>query len=104
MRTRHHTYTAYSIGCAGVWGVILLAGRALDSQTQNTLRLVCGGWWMGWTSATIARVVYPQPRQLAPASGKRLRVVSLVLIALGLTSTIRMLATAKRPPSGAPDA
>jgi hypothetical protein len=58
---------------------------------------------MGWTSATIARIVYPQPRQLTPASEKRLRVVSLVQIALGLTSTIRMLATAKRPPSGAPD-
>jgi hypothetical protein len=104
MRTRRNTYTAYSIGCAGVWGVILLAGRPLDSRTRNTLRLVCSGWWIGWTSATIARIVYPQPRQLTPASEKRLRVVSRGLIALGLTSTIRMLATAKRPPSGAPDA
>jgi len=103
MRTRH-TYTAYSIGCAGVWGVILLARRSADSQTRNTLRLVCSGWWMGWTSATIARIVYPQPKQLTPASEKRLRVVSIVLIALGLTSTIRRLATAKRPPRGAPDA
>jgi len=104
MRTRRHTYTAYSIGCAGVWGVILLAGRRLDSQARKTLRLVCGGWWMGWTSATIARIVYPQPRQLTPASEKRFRVVSIVLMALGLMSTIRMLATAKRPPRGAPDA
>jgi len=56
MRQRN-TYTAYSIGCAGVWGVILLlARRRLDSQTWNTLRLVCSGWWMGWTSATIARI------------------------------------------------
>src|ERR1019366_3891905 len=47
MRTQRNTYTAYSIGCAGVWGVILLlARRRLDSQTWNTLRLVCSGWWM----------------------------------------------------------
>jgi len=56
---------------------------------------------MGWTSATIAERIV---RQLTPASEKGLRVVSLVLIALGLTSTIRVLATAKRPPSGVPDA
>ena len=98
MRTRRHTYTAYSIGCVGVWGVILLAARPLDSQTRNTLRLVCSGWWMGWTSATIARIVYPQPKQLTPASAKRLRVVSIVLMALGFTSNIRRLATAKRAP------
>jgi len=62
MRTQTNSYTAYGIGCAGVWGVILLLGRRrLDSQTWNTLRLVCGGWWMGWTSATIARVGYPPP-------------------------------------------
>jgi hypothetical protein len=59
---------------------------------------------MGWTSATIARIVYPQPRQLTPASEKRLRVVSIVLMALGFTSTIRRLATAKRAPRTAPDA
>ena len=80
MRTRRGTYTAYSIGCAGVWGVILLlAQRRLDPQTRNTLRLVCSGWW-------------------------RLRIVSIMLIALGLISTIRMLATGKRPPRSAPDA
>jgi hypothetical protein len=101
---RLNTYTAYSIGCASVWGVILLAGRPLDSQTRNTLRLVCGGWWMGWTSATIARIVYPQPRQLTAASEKRFRVVSIVLVALGFTGTIRRLATAKRAPRAAPDA
>jgi hypothetical protein len=39
-----NTYTAYSIGCAAVWGVILLLGRRrLDSQIWNTLRLVCSG-------------------------------------------------------------
>jgi hypothetical protein len=57
--------------CAGVWGVILLlARRRLDSQTWDTLRLVCSGWWMGWTSATIARVGYPPPNPLPPAIEK----------------------------------
>ena len=98
MRTQRNTYTAYSIGCAGVWGVILLlARRRLDSQTWNTLRLVCGGWWIGWTSATIARIGYPPPKQLTPAGEKRLRIISIVLIALGLTSTFRMFAAGKRP-------
>jgi hypothetical protein len=98
MRTRCNTYTAYSVGCAAVWGIILLlAQRRLDSQNRNTLRLVCGGWWMGWTSATIARIGYPPPKPLTPAAEKRLRIVSIVLVALGLTNTIRFLATGKRP-------
>jgi hypothetical protein len=105
MRVRRNTYTAYSTGCAGVWGVILLlARRRLDSQTQNTLRLVCSGWWMGWTSATIARIGYPPPKQLTPAGEKRLRIISIVLIALGLTSTLRMFAAGKRPPGSTPGA
>jgi hypothetical protein len=105
MRTRLNTYTAYSIGCAGVWGaILLLARRRLDSQTRNTLRLVCSGWWIGWTSATIARIGFPPPKQLTPAAAKRLRNVSIVLIALGLTSTIRTLATGKRTERSALDA
>jgi hypothetical protein len=100
MRTQRNSYTAYSIGCAGVWGVILLLGRRrLDSQTWNTLRLVCSGWWMGWTSAAIARIVYPPPNELTPASEKRLRIISIALIALGLASTLRMFAAGKRPPA-----
>jgi hypothetical protein len=105
MRTHRNSYTGYSIGCAGVWGVILLlARRRLDSQTWNTLRLVCSGWWMGWTSATIARIGYPPPKQLTPAGEKRLRIISIVLIALGLTSTVRMFAVRKRPPGSTPGA
>jgi hypothetical protein len=97
-RTRRDTYTAYSIGCAGVWGVILLlAQRRLDPQNRNTLRLVCGGWWMGWTSATIARIGYPPPKPLTPAAEKRLRIASSVLVALGLTNVIRFLTTGNRP-------
>jgi hypothetical protein len=105
MRVRRDTYTTYSIGCAGVWGAILLLGRRrLDAQTWNTLRLVCGGWWIGWTSATIARVGYPPPKPLTPAAEKRLRVVSLVLVALGLGNVIRLLAGGRRAPGAARDA
>ncbi len=104
-RTRRSTYTSYSVGCAGVWGVILLLGRRrLDAQTWNTLRVVCGGWWMGWTSATIARIGYPPPRQLAPAGEKRLRIISIVLVALGLSSAFRVLAAGKRSPGSTPAA
>jgi hypothetical protein len=105
MSRQRNTYTAYSIGCASVWGVILLLGRRrLDAQTWNTLRLVCGGWWMGWTSATIARIGYPPPRQLTPSGEKRLRTISIVLVALGLISTRRMFAAGKRPPGSTPSA
>ncbi len=98
MTARLNTYTSYSIGCAGVWAAILfLAQRRLDSQTRSTLRLVCGGWWMGWTSATIARAGFPPPNPLTLAGQKRLRIISSVLVALGLTNTIRMLAAGKRP-------
>jgi hypothetical protein len=100
MRTQRNTYTGYSIGCAGVWGVILLlARRRLDSQTLRAVRLVCSGWWIGWTSATIARISYPPPKQLTAAGEKKLRIVSIVLIALGLTSALRMLAAGKRSPA-----
>jgi hypothetical protein len=98
MRLRFNTYTTYSIGCAGVWGAILLiAQRRLDAQNRNMLRLVCGGWWIGWTSATIARIGFPPPRPLTPEAEKRLRIVSIVLVAIGLTNTIRFLATGGRP-------
>lgn len=103
MTTKRDTYTTYSIGCAGVWGAILLLGRRrLDSQTWNTLRLVSGGWWMGWLSATIARIGYPPPKQLTPAGEKRLRIISSVLVALGLGNTVRMFAGHKRPPESTP--
>jgi hypothetical protein len=89
-----NAYTRYSIGCVGVWGVILLlARRQSDPKTRSTLYLLCSGWWLGWASATIARVVYPPPQHLAAAAEQRLRIVSIVLIALGLASTIRMLAS-----------
>jgi hypothetical protein len=93
---RLNSYIGYSIGCAGVWGAILLAARRLDAGSRNTLQLVCGGWWIGWTSATIARIAYPPPKPLSAAAEKRLRIVSIALIALGLVSTIRLLVAGKR--------
>jgi hypothetical protein len=98
-----NTYAGYSLGCAGVWGMILLlAERRADPQTGNAVRLVCGGWWMGWTSATIARAVYPPPKPLGPAAEKRIRIVSSVLVAVGIINVIRVLATTKRSPTTAP--
>jgi hypothetical protein len=63
MKQRLHTYTAYSIGCAIIWTVILLAtARRTNHPDAHTLRLACGAWWLGWLSATIARSVYPGPK------------------------------------------
>ncbi len=93
-----NTYTRYSIGCAAVWAVILAVGRRrLDAETWNSLRLGCAGWWSGWTSATIARAGFPPPRKLTPQAERRLEIVSLALVAVGLISVIRLLVTGKKP-------
>jgi hypothetical protein len=52
---------------------------------------------MGWASATIARVVYPPPKELDPTAEKRIANASLALVALGLGSVARVLAAGKRP-------
>ncbi len=58
------TYTAYSIGCAVVWAVILIVVASVASKDKaHTFLLVFGGWVIGWLSATIARAVYPPPRR-----------------------------------------
>lgn len=99
-----NTYAGYSISCAAVWAVILVvAQRRVEPPTRNTLWLACSGWWAGWTSATIARVSYPPPKQLKPETEKRLGILSILLIAIGLISVIRLLATGKRPASSATD-
>lgn len=86
------SYATYSIGCAAVWSVILLlARRRLDADARHQLQTVCGGWWIGWTSATIARLAYPPPKPLTPAGEKRLRMVSIVLVALDATNVTRLL-------------
>jgi hypothetical protein len=94
---QRNTYMGYSIGCAAVWAVILVvAQRRLDSETRKQLQMGCAAWWSGWTSATIARVGYPPPKKLTPEGEKRLRNASLVLVAAGLMSVIRLLVTGKR--------
>lgn len=60
MRRRLNTYTAYSVGCGAVWAVILASTRNKDNA--NNIRFGFLGWASGWTSATIARYVYPPPR------------------------------------------
>jgi hypothetical protein len=98
LKKKLNTYAGYSISCATVWAVILaVAQRRLDPETRNTVWLVCGGWWTGWTSATIARAGYPPPRKLTPDAERRLGMVSLPLVAMGLISVIRLLATGKQP-------
>lgn len=63
MRDRPKTYTAYSIGCTIAWAVLLGLLAAFDEKERlRRILPVFGGWWMGWTSATIARYVYPPPK------------------------------------------
>jgi len=63
VKDRLNTYTAYSIGCAVVWFVLLgtVAAWATTAKLHVYL-LVFAGWVIGWISATIARFVYPPPR------------------------------------------
>jgi len=104
LKSQRDTYVGYSIGCAAVWGVILAAARRrLDPRSRQTLRMCCGAWWSGWTSATIARLGYPPPKPLTPEGKGRLARVSLVLVVLGLTGAIRMLIVGKLSPAPAAD-
>jgi hypothetical protein len=67
MRRSLNTYTAYSMGCAIVWAIILVGVTFESSKdTAHTIYLVCLGWVIGWLSASIARLVYP-PTQIAVA-------------------------------------
>ena len=63
MRIPLRSYTAYSIGCGIVWAVILAVMTAVASNnTRHTFVLVFLGWAIAWTSATVARNVYPPPK------------------------------------------
>ena len=64
MRPRLRTYTAYSVGTAVAWGVVLLVAWLIDPPgTVKTFWLVSLGFFLGWLSATIARAVYPPPHK-----------------------------------------
>ena len=61
MRQWRNTYMGFSISCAIVWAVLLLAVTTRgDSATAHNVSLVGAGWWIGWLAATIARAVYPR--------------------------------------------
>jgi phosphatidylserine synthase len=105
IRTRLNNYTAYGIGCAAVWAVILIVTqRRTDSQTRNMIRLMCAGWWLGWMSASIARVVYPPPKKLKPKVYNRVVMASIVLLAVGIIRLIRLLMAGEQPAITAADA
>jgi hypothetical protein len=63
MKFSLRTYAAYSIGCLFAWAVILaVVESAAKNSTRHAVLLVFLGWAIGWTSATIARAVYPPRR------------------------------------------
>jgi hypothetical protein len=105
MKRFHNTYTGYSVGCLATWAAILaVARRRLNDQAHANLRLVCMGWWTGWTSATIARIGYPPPKKLSPEGKKRLERSSLVLVAMGILNVVRLFVTEGRRGDSAPGA
>lgn len=68
MKLSLKTYTAYSIGCAVAWAVILtVVASEANKDTVHTFILVSIGWGIGWLSATIARAVNPPPKTWRPA-------------------------------------
>jgi hypothetical protein len=70
MNPRHRTYTAYSIGVALVWAVILVLVSVFAApDRRNTIFVVFGGFAIGWLSATIARYVYPPPKRYRRSTG-----------------------------------
>jgi hypothetical protein len=59
-----NSYSAYSIGCGIAWTGVWAIALAIDPKhTVDVLGWVFLGWMIGWTSATIARVVYPPPKK-----------------------------------------
>jgi hypothetical protein len=57
------TYKQYSMACGLVWvGALVLVALGYPEKF-STFSLVCAGWWIGWLSCTIARVVYPSPHE-----------------------------------------
>ena len=61
---RFNSYKAYSIGCVIAWGVVwVVCAIAASSETRHNVLLLFLGWVIGWTSASIARVVYPPPNR-----------------------------------------
>jgi hypothetical protein len=67
MKLSLKSYTAYSIGCAVVWALILaVVASEASKDTAHTFLLLFLGWVIGWLSATIASAVYPPPKSRRP--------------------------------------
>ncbi len=64
VKLRPGSYTAYSLGCAVAWAVLLavVLARKGKHDMRNVL-LLFYGWVIAWVSNTIARAVYPPPGQ-----------------------------------------
>ena len=63
VKLRLTTYTAYSLGCAVAWAVLLaVVAAGKGKRDMRNVLLVFYGWVMAWVSNTIARAVYPPPR------------------------------------------
>jgi Na+-transporting methylmalonyl-CoA/oxaloacetate decarboxylase gamma subunit len=70
MDTRMRTYTAYSIGVAIVWAILLVLASLFDpAGKRDSIFLVFLGFAIGWLSATIARYVYPPPKKYRQDAG-----------------------------------
>ena len=61
---RMNTYTAYGIGFFAAWAVLLaICAATVSNKTLGYILAIFFGSAIGWTSATIARVVYPPPKK-----------------------------------------
>jgi hypothetical protein len=59
---RLNTYSAYTVGCVIAWAILwVIVGTRSSSATREHVLYFFLGWLLGWTSATIARFVYPPP-------------------------------------------
>ncbi len=68
---RLNSYAAYSVGCSIAWTVVWALVLAFDPKnTADHVLWVFLGWLIGWTSATIARLVYPPPKKRSSAGPK----------------------------------
>jgi hypothetical protein len=67
VKLRPRTYTAYSLGCAVAWAVLLaVVAAGKGKRDMRNVLLVFYGWVIAWVSNTIARAVYPPPRARQP--------------------------------------
>ncbi|MBN9748435.1 MULTISPECIES: hypothetical protein [unclassified Amycolatopsis] len=61
---RYRNYWTYSVGLLVAWGLVfLLTGLLRGGHEVQLVLPVFGGFCIGWVSTTIARYVYPPPKQ-----------------------------------------